>query len=171
MVVLGRITAPYGIKGWLKLWAYGDEPARWKEMPRIWLAPTTDDPAQWREWSLADLRPHGAAWIMKLAGIEDRTAAESLRGHYVGAPRDFLPATAEGEYYWADLIGLQVVDGEGRPLGKVVDLLETGAHDVLVVREETGAHAQERLIPFVSAWVLDVRPEAGFVRVAWERDW
>lgn len=171
MVVLGRITAPYGVKGWLRLHAFGDEPARWREMPEWWLGPRANEFADWRPWALEAMRSHGAGWLVKLAGIDDRTAAERLRGHYVGAPREALPSTAADEYYWADLIGLAVFNARGEGLGRVVDLIETGAHAVLVVREGEGEELRERLLPFVAAVVSEVDRQSGVIRVAWERDW
>lgn len=171
MIVLARVTAPYGIKGWLKLAVYGDEPERWKEMGEIWLSPDPVQEAPWQPYPLKGLRPHGGGWVMKLGGIEDRTAAEALAGHYLAAPRARLPRPGEDEYYWADLIGLAVINERDEPLGRVVDLIETGAHDVLVVREGEGKNARERLIPFVAALVREVEPAAGKLRVAWEREW
>jgi len=79
-----------------------------------------------------------------------------------------LPVPAEDEYYWADLVGLAVVNGAGEALGKVAGLIETGANDVLRVLGDDGV---ERLLPFVDAVVLDVDREAGVIRVEWGADW
>ncbi len=166
MIVLGRLVAPYGVRGWLKVKPYGDDPASWRAMTHWWLAPRTDGDV-WKEFRLEQLRPHGAGWLAKLAGVDDRTVAERLAGWYVAAPRNVLPEVSADEFYWADLIGLRVENEKGEPLGAVESLLETGANDVLVVK----AGETTRLLPFVSEVVRQVDPAAGRVVVAWELDW
>jgi len=167
MVVLGRITAPYGVKGWLRLHPFGDDPASWSAMKRWWLGRDDSDFSGWRAWSLQVLRPQGKGWIVKLVGIDDRTAAEACVGEFVGAPRGELPATGPDEYYWADLVGLAVVNERQEALGRVSELIESGAHAVMVVKDgET-----ERLLPFVGQVVKDVDVPGGTVRVDWETDW
>ena len=86
----------------------------------------------------------------------------------VGARREAFPETDDDEYYWADLIGLDVVNTAGERLGKVDSLIETGANDVLRVLDDDQT---ERLLPFVSAVVLAVEKDAGQIRVEWGSDW
>lgn len=170
MVVLGRIAAPYGVRGWLKIRPFGDDPAAWRGMPRWWLS-TDVSGGGWRAFELEGLRQHGAAWIAKLTGIDDRSAAEGLDGCFVGAPREELPGNEGDEYYWADLIGLDVVNEQGESLGKIDSLLETGAHQVLVVKDSGSGEARERLLPFVAPVVREVDLTGGRVLVAWQKDW
>lgn len=165
IVVLGRLADPYGIRGWVRLHAFGDDPLAWAEMPVWWLS---RDGEAWREVKLEGMRAHGDGLVALFEGIADRNAAEALKGMLVGAPRAALPATDEGEYYWADLIGLEVVNTAGEALGQVAGLIETGANDVLRVVAKDGS---ERLLPFVSAVVLAVEKGAGRVRVEWGSDW
>jgi 16S rRNA processing protein RimM len=168
MIVLGRIVAPFGVQGWVKIHPFGDDPLSWRTMPHWWLS--ADDkapPEQWRQCSLKACRAHGKGLVAALAEIPDRNAAEAVDGFYVAAPREALPQPAEGEYYWGDLVGLAVENEAGEALGEVGGLISTGAHDVLQVRDgET-----ERLIPFVAAYVLDVDLAARRIRVAWGKDW
>ena len=171
MIVLGRLTAPYGVKGWLRLHPFGDDPDSWRAMPRWWLGSNEQDFSDWRSWPLQALRLQGKGWVVKLTGIEDRNAAEQLVGQFVGAPREALPATGEDEFYWVDLIGLDVVNEKQETLGRVTELIESGAHAVMVVQEGEGEKAQQRLLPFVGQVVKDVDVAAGVVRVDWERDW
>jgi 16S rRNA processing protein RimM len=168
MVVLGRIIAPFGVQGWLKIQPLGDDPAAWRSMPRLWLGDPDRD--IWQSFELTSLKLHGKVVVAKLAGIDDRTAAESIDGQFVGAPRDALPQTGDDEYYWADLIGLRVVNAQGIELGKVAELIETGANDVLVVRAE-GENGGDRLLPFIAQVVQDVDVAGGVVRVDWQQDW
>lgn len=171
MVVLGRITAPYGVRGWVRLHAFGDDPARWQEIPRWWLGADPAEFSAWRACVPQALRPQGKDWLAKLTGVDDRSGAEALVGQYVGAPRASLPPTEDDEYYWADLVGLQVVNERQEPLGRVAEMMEAGAHAVMRVTEGEGEQAVERLLPFVGAVVKDVDVPAGRITVAWERDW
>jgi 16S rRNA processing protein RimM len=164
-VVLGRLADPYGLQGWLRLHPFGDDPHAWAEMPVWWIG---REGAEWREARLKGFKAHGDGLVVLLDGVPDRTAAEALKGFLVGVPRSALPMPAEDEYYWADLIGLEVVNTAGERLGKVDGLIETGANDVLRVVGEDGA---ERLLPFVSAVVLTVEKAAGQIRVEWGSDW
>lgn len=165
IVILGRLADPYGIRGWLKLHPFGDDPLDWDEIPVWWIS---KDGESWRECGLKGLKVHGNGVVVLLDGIDDRTAAEAMKGVLVGAPRDALPETDEDEFYWADLIGLDVINAADERLGKVVGLLETGANDVLRV---VGDDEVERLLPFVAAVVLTVDKETRQIRVEWGSDW
>jgi 16S rRNA processing protein RimM len=168
MIVLGRIVAPYGIQGWIKIHPFGDDPLAWRTMPQWWVCSDSDGaPETWRPLVLRGCRMQGRSLVAAFAEVKDRNAAEALDGLYVGAPREALPATAEGEYYWADLVGLGVVNRAGESLGTVSSLLSTGAHDVLQVQEGD----REYLIPFVAAYVDDVDVNARRIRVDWQKDW
>lgn len=165
IVVLGRLAEPYGIRGWIKLHAFGDDPLDWASMPVWWLG---KEGGPWRQCGLKDLKVHGDGLVVLLDGVPDRTAAEALKGTLVGAPREALPQTDEDEFYWGDLIGLEVVNTAGERLGKVAGLIETGASDVLRV---VGDDDSEHLLPFVATVVLAVDKEAGVIRVEWGLDW
>lgn len=171
MIVLGRLTAPYGVKGWLRLHPFGDEPERWREIRHWWLGSDEQDFSGWKSWPLQMLRQQGKGWVVKLTGVEDRSSAEQLVGSFVGAPRNALPATAQDEFYWADLVGLKVVNEQQETLGCVTELIESGAHAVMVVQDGAGKEATQRLLPFVSQVVKDVDVPAGVMRVDWHKDW
>ncbi|HMM53820.1 MAG TPA: ribosome maturation factor RimM [Candidatus Desulfobacillus sp.] len=169
MIVLGRIAAPFGVRGWVRLQVFGDDPQAWARMPCWWLGEDEQAAdAAWQERALAECRPHGKGLIARFADVEDRDAAQRLAGLYVGAPRSALPRTTKNEYYWADLVGLEVVNEAGENLGSVAELLRTGAHEVLDVRDAAG---RQRLLPFVAAVVRQVDLAGGRIRVDWERDW
>ena len=165
IVVLGRLADPYGILGWIWLFPFGDDPLAWAEAPRWWVAKEGEP---WRECGLKGLKVHGNGLVVALDCIPDRTTAESMKGVLVGMPRDALPATKNDEFYWDDLIGLDVINAADECLGKVVGLLETGANSVLRVVAEGQA---ERLLPFVASVVLTVDKQAGQIRVEWGSDW
>jgi 16S rRNA processing protein RimM len=169
MVVLGRITAPFGIRGWVKIQVFGDDPQAWAQMPCWWLGVEEQAAdAAWQARPLAECKLHGKGLVARFDGIEDCNAAEQLVRLYVGAPRESLPKTAQDEFYWADLIGLDVVNQSEERLGRVAELVRTGAHEVLDVRDEDGG---QRLLPFVATVIKEVDLAGRRIRVDWERDW
>ena len=120
----------------------------------------------WQSLQVEEGKRHGKSIVARLEGIDDRDAAALLIGRDIAVPRQELPDTEDGTYYWADLEGLQVVDRDGTVLGTVAYLLETGANDVLVTEGD-----KERLIPFVAGEViLDVDVVKGVITVDWEWD-
>jgi 16S rRNA processing protein RimM len=168
MIVLGRIVAPFGVHGWLRVHAFGDDPEAWRKMPQWWLSPEVDAPIGcWKAHALEAVKLHGDGVVAKLAGIDDRDGSEALGSCYIGAPREALPLPAQDEYYWADLIGLAVANMQDQSLGRVKSLIETGANHVLVVAD--GEH--ERLLPFVEHVVKAVDVAGGTIRVDWDSDW
>ena len=137
-------------------------------MPQWWLSAEADAPAEsWRAHALEAVKLHGDGVVAKLAGIDDRHASEALGSCYFGAPRTALPPPEQDQYYWADLIGLAVVNMQDQPLGRVKSLIETGANQVLAVAD--GEH--ERLLPFIENVVKVVDVAGGVIRVDWDNDW
>ena len=111
---------------------------------------------EWQAVDVVDIQPHGDGFVALLAGIEDRNGALAAGGSRIGVPAGSFSPPAPGEYYWRDLIGLEVINSDGTAFGTVERLIDTGAHDVLVVKGE-----RERLIPFVERYVTRVVPEDG----------
>ena len=122
-----------------------------------------------RTFDVVNARLHGSAIAARLSGIDDRDAAEALKGATVSVARGDFPATGANEFYWVDLVGLDVVNTEGDVLGRVDRLIDNGVHPVLVVRDD--ADASERMIPFVDAVVPSVDLVARRVLVDWQRDY
>ncbi len=161
-VVLGRISGLFGVRGWVKVYSY-TEPREAVLGYGRWLLSAKDG---WREATVAEGQRHGKTIIARIAGVADRDEAAELVGTEIAVPRDEMPETASGQYYWSDLEGLRVVHRDGTELGRVAYLLETGANDVMVVKGE-----QERLIPFVmDKVVLGVDLDKGEIDVDWEWD-
>ena len=121
---------------------------------------------RWQPTGIAEAKRHTKGLLVRLPGCDDRDTAAGLAGTDIGVYRSQLPAPAADEYYWNDLIGLTVQTLDGRPLGTVDHLIETGANDVLVVRGE-----REHLIPFVRGRVIDgVDLDTRVIRVDWDPD-
>lgn len=161
-VILGQVSGLYGVKGWVKVYSY-TEPREAILGYRAWQLQVDGD---WQPIDLEEGRKQGKTIIARLQAVSDREVAARLIGADIGVYRDDLPETQPGEYYWADLVGMEVVNSENRSMGKVSHLLATGANDVLVVKGE-----EEVLLPFVTGDVIeDVDLAAGRIRVNWEWD-
>ena len=161
---MGRIVAPYGIKGWVRIEPYSADPGSLTAYPAWWVGGA----GGWRELKVArSVLQHGASLVARFEGCEERNAAQALKGSEVALERAALPQNAKDEYYWADLVGLGVVNMRGEELGRVAGLFDNGAHAVMrVVAGET-----ERLLPFVEQVVRQVELAQGRIRVEWEPDW
>lgn len=162
-ILVGRICGLFGVRGWVRIYSH----TRPRDNILRYTPWSVRLPEGWRSMALGEGRRQGKGLIARLEGVTDREAAAALVGAEVAIAREQLPPLAQGEFYWSDLIGLKVLNRRGEGLGVVVDLLETGAHDVLVVQGE-----RERLIPFVPGQVVtEVEPRAGTLRVDWEPDY
>jgi len=161
MVIMGRIVAPYGIYGWLKIQPDTEMLDGLLDYPDWWLGRE----GQWQKYEVETARVHSNTLLVKLKGVTDRDAAFAFKGRQVAVPREQLPEPEENAYYWSDLIGLQVKNLQDFDLGKVAELFETGANDVMVVKGE-----RERLLPFIAQVVLDVNLDAGTMLVDWDAE-
>lgn len=159
---MGRIAAPFGVKGWVKVQPETEGPGSLLAYKTWWLRRDGD----WHEAAVAEAKVQGAMLAARLEGYVDRDAAAALRGASVAVPRSQLPKAGSGEYYWADLLGLRVVNAESQELGRIEQILQTGANDVLVVRGD-----RERLVPFIADVIREVDTPAGVVRVEWGADY
>ncbi len=162
-ILLGRIHGAFGVRGEIKLESFTD-PAPQILRYQPW---TLRDP-QGREREAGDVRGRETAKgiVIRLPGIEDRDAADALRGTEVHVPRSALPPAKPGEYYWVDLEGLRVVNLEGVDFGTVSHLFSTGANDVLVAQGD-----RERMIPFLEPdFIRSVDFSTGVVTVDWDAD-
>jgi len=168
LITLGRVTGPWGVKGWIKVTPYADTPADLCGFSHWWLR----HGGSWQKYEVAAARPHGASVVAQLAGCDDREVAAALKGNEVAVPRDALPAAGDGKVYWADLVGLKVVNLQGELLGEVTGLMATGANDVLrVAAAETDRVVPDRLVPFVAHVIREVDLAHGVIRVDWGLDW
>ena len=166
IVVFGKIIASYGLRGAIKVHPFVDDPEAWARLPEWRLG--KEESGEWRRIRVIRCRTRDSVLLAELEGITDRDASEAVCGMLVGTPRDALPPTGDNEFYWADLIGLDVENLQGQPLGQVHGLIETPANDVLRVVDTVG---KERLLPFVATVALEVDRSARCIRVDWNLDW
>lgn len=162
MVIMGHVSAPFGVRGWIKVRPYTEMLDSLLDYPVWWLGKE----GSWREYKVLEADVHGKGLIASLEGSNGRDTAEMLQGSQIALPRELLPKAQENEYYWSDLIGLSVINAQGVELGKVSELLETGANDVLVIQGD-----RERLVPFVKALILEVDLAKGLIKVDWDADY
>lgn len=161
-VVVGKIVGAFGLLGWVKIKSFTD-PGTNILAYRPWTLEAGDVP---RTIRVIKGRAQGAVVVASLEGVENRDQAAALTGMQIAVPRESFPRPAKGEFYWADLVGLEVLTTTGRALGKISGLLETGANDVLEVKGD-----RERLIPFVvGEFVKEVNLGEGRLVVDWDPD-
>jgi len=170
MITVGRVHGAFGIQGWVRVESFMELPAMLLEYPQWWLWRGGD----WQPVGLLESRVHGRGFVARLAGVDTRDAAEGLRSVEIAVPEEALPPPGEGEFFWRELMGLQVwsIDqGAERFLGVVSGFMETGANDVMVISPTEGSLDQrERLLPYVAQVVKHVDLLAGRIQVIWPSD-
>ena len=173
-IEVGRIADAWGIKGWVRILPHSATPEALFSSKRWYLLPTERGPKAFSGTVLLrvqEAREHGGGVVACSADIPDRNAAEALKGSRIFVPRSSFPSTEDDEYYWVDLLGLDVVNREGLAMGTVKDLLSTGAQTVLVIAYDEDGKPAERMIPFVSAHVDSVDLPGRRITVDWQPDY
>jgi 16S rRNA processing protein RimM len=172
-IEVGRIADAWGIKGWFKVLPYSADPEALFSSKRWYLLPAEKGAKTFSgvgKLSIVEAKHHSDTVVASARDVDDRTAAEALRGARIFIARSSFPTADKDEYYWVDLIGLSVVNREGEVLGVVRELLSTGAQTVLVMEYDQDGKTQERMIPFVSVYVDDVDLSARRILVDWQAD-
>lgn len=166
---MGRILAPHGVRGWIKVEPLSAAPDALLAYAAWWIR--TARATAWREWQMTSGRLHSGALLAQLEGVTTRDDALALRGGEIGVPWAALPRAKKGEIYWADLEGLEVHNREGAMLGIVAEVVAHGAHPLLRVARPAEAPGPARLIPFVPAIVDRVDLAARRIDVDWGEDY
>jgi 16S rRNA processing protein RimM len=156
---MGRVAGAYGVRGWIRVKA--DDPEDLSGQAQWWVSGV--------QRSVEQCKLHSGALLAKLAGIDDRGQAQALSGATVELPQSALPALEPGQFYWAELVGLEVVNESGVVLGRVKALFSNGAHDVMELEASDGGAG--RLLPWVPSVVDAVDLERGRIEVQWGADW
>lgn len=155
---MGRVADSYGVRGWVKVAPEGGVKESLAAAKEWWVGATAHEVSQ--------AKVHGATVVAKLSGIATREDARALRGQTVSVRRESLPEPEKGTYYLADLVGLEVVNGQGQKFGTVKRFYSNGPQDVMEVSGE-----RERLIPWVPEIVTEVDLSKRQIRVDWGADW
>lgn len=173
-IEVGRIADAWGIKGWFKVLPHSASPEALFSSKRWFLQPSERGAKTFTGTALLRIREakdHSDTVVASAHDVPDRNAAEALRGARVFVPRSSFPTPQTDEYYWVDLIGLDVVNREGLVLGQVRELLSTGPQTVLVLAQQVDDKPVERMIPFVAAYVDGVDLTARRITVDWQPDY
>jgi 16S rRNA processing protein RimM len=166
-IVVGKFGATYGIRGWLKVFSYTDNTESIFDYSPWFI----EQGGKWVEYKVESWKRHNKGLVAKLEGLDVREEAQLMTNFEVYIDPAVLPELPEDEFYWRDLIGMQVVTDKGYDLGTVSDLLETGSNDVLVVKAnlKDAFGQKERLIPFLEEQVIKhIDREAQRIEVDWD---
>ena len=173
-VEVGRIADAWGIKGWFKVLTYSAAPEALFSSKRWYLQPAERGAKTFSgtvKLAIREAKEHSDTVVASAQDVDDRTAAEALKGARIFIPRSSFPTAATDEFYWVDLLGLDVVNREGVALGQIRDLLSTGPQTVLVMEYTEDGKTLERMIPFVSQFVDGVDIPGRRITVDWQPDY
>lgn len=174
-VEVGRVIGAWGVKGGFKVKPFAADPQalfsskRWYLQPADVARPSgvTPPPAVPSPLRIVNAREQGDGVVATAQDIVDRNGAEALKGARVFVARSSFPTPDENEFYWVDLIGLEVANRDAVELGRVVGLIETGPHCVLRI-QPADAQAEEVLVPFVDVYVDRVDMPGRRIHVDWD---
>lgn len=178
-ITLGRIGEPFGVKGWVHVHSFTDPAENIFHYPHWQIRAYQKRDAVWRLIEIESHKPHGSnAFIVKFKNCDDRDQALLLKNHTIGTDREELPALKENEYYWSDLIGLDVVNTQGESFGVVDYLFETGANDIIATKPKSEAPAEAgarfasrnktHYIPYIKSVIKSVDLDKKIITVEWE---
>ncbi len=182
-IELGKIVGVWGIQGWVKVHSYtrnrqdvgqysnwlltnGSKSTGKESRSRSAVSIASD-----KVHTVEQCRLQGQSVVAKLAGIDDRNVAQTLIGQKIFIDASQLAPLPENEFYWFQLIGLNVVTVDGHELGVVDSMLETGANDVFVVKQTQDGAVVERLIPYIDSVVADIDIQSKSLTVDWDKDY
>ena len=169
LIAIGHITGAHGVQGWVRIRPYSEDAQTLLTVKEWWLNQPSLHKAE-----VLRTRMHVDEVLARLSTIGSREEAEVARGTLVQVSRSLFPDLDDDEFYWIDLIGLQVINLDGELLGVVHDLMDNGVHQVLRVEaEKTGDSDKRReiLIPFVDRFLGEIDIKAGKITVDWESDY
>lgn len=188
LVLIGHIRDAFGIQGWVKIFSHSNNPQSLLNAKIWWLqtiaqkdmakqnVDTPPNPGSLKAIEISQTKVHTDHIVALFKGCSSRTQAETYKGQQIWISRADFPQTDEDEYYWVDLIGMQVLNQQGESLGIVTELSDNGAHDILHVSQTNATiEAEEkptiRLIPYVDAYVLNIDDEKKQILVDWGLDY
>ena len=173
-IEVGRIADAWRVKGWFKALPYSADPEALFSSKRWYLLPAEKGPKTFSGPGfvvISGIKHHADTVVASAQGVEDRDGAQALRGARIFIARSSFPMPGVDEYYWVDLIGLDVVNREGIALGVVRELLATGLQTVLVLSFQHDGKSMERMIPFVAVYIDRVDLATRRIAVDWQPDY
>ena len=164
-VVVGRLGRAFGVKGWQHLQSFTSPSDNLLSYEPWFLRRQNSD--RWQHIEDYEIQNHNDGYLVRLAGVDQREAAQQSSGSLLGVPAAILADTTDDEFYWHQLIGCAVVNEQQQHLGQVSGLLETGAHDVLQIAQS----GQPLLVPFTDPYIIDVNVSEQRIVVMWPSEW
>ena len=153
-IKVGKVTGAFGIRGELKVYPYTDRPERFKELDSVW--------AGEKEYGMKNVKKKKKMVLLRLDGITDRNAAETLRGLDLAIDREHLRELEEDEYFIFDLIGLEAVDENGNHIGRVSDVIQNSSQDLYEIETED---RKKHLIPAVYEFIPEISLDSGIMTI------
>jgi len=166
LIQVGHVTGAYGLRGGIRVTPYSMDADALLAVKTWWIDKPTLRPVQVR-----GAKYHSGDVTATLVDLSDRDEAEALKGATVQVSRAEFPALPEDEYYWTDLIGMDVVNLQGESLGKVHDMMHNGAQSILRIKPAGETDVAERLVPFVDQFVKTVDQQARLITLDWGLDY
>lgn len=160
-VVIGRLGAAFGVRGQLKVTSYTDPVTNILDYPNLYIQHQGD----WMPLLVEQLKRQGDTIVIKMVGIDDRDIAKTYTNDLIGIDRDALPTTEDDEYYWSDLIGMTVTNTEQVELGTIIEMRDTGANDVMIIKGK-----KRHLVPFIDSVLQSVDRDKKHIIVDWDDD-
>lgn len=161
-IIIGKVGAPYGVRGWVKVNAYTDPITNLLNYKNLYIQHQNE----WQPAEVEASKPHGTQIAVKFKGIDDRDTAQRFTNDMMAIDREQLETLPEGEYYQNDLIGFSVETQEGVWLGTLVEFMATGANDVIIVETEQKRH----LLPYINDVIKHIDPDDKKITVDWDPD-
>lgn len=166
-IIVGKFGSCYGIRGWLRVFSFTENSESIFSYQPWYIY----QDGKWQVVELESFKPHNQDIVVKIAGVDDRDAANALTNCEIAVDSQLLPQLTEGNFYWKDLIGCRVITTQGYDLGIVTTLMETGSNDVLVVKANLNDafSVKERLVPFVEQHVIkQIDLDTKEIKVEWD---
>lgn len=164
MVIMGRFGRPVGIQGQIKLFVFSNCQSNIEDYKPLYIKNTLE---QWEVVDCENIKQRDKFLAVSISGINSRDAVQIFTGKEIAVERNVLPTLPDGEYYWRDLIGMNVVNLQSYQLGKVSEILETGANDVLIVKSAD----KKYLIPFlIDKFVMNINTKENLITVDWDEN-
>jgi 16S rRNA processing protein RimM len=173
-IEVGRILDAWGIRGWFRVLPYSADAKALFSSKKWYLLPAEKGIKLFsgvKPLNLKEVKEHSNSIVACAEEVDDRDASDSLRGARIFVPKSNFPDTGKDEYYWVDLIGLDVVNRQGQCLGHVSNLSSTGLQTALVVDDVQASKTRQFMIPFVAIYIDEVKLSKHQVLVDWQADY
>ncbi|MBF0264679.1 MAG: ribosome maturation factor RimM [Gammaproteobacteria bacterium] len=172
LIIIGKINGFFGVKGWVKVFSYTQPKENIINYRKILIKEKLERGFSWQPYEISQGRVQGKTIVVHISGYDNKDDVQKFFGQEIAINKEDLPQLGNKDYYWRDLIGLNVNDIEGNYLGIVDSMMATGSNDVMVVKpQDEGNKTDSILIPFVlDLYIKEVNLTLGTMIVDWDQD-